>query len=372
MKVAELGSHILVPIHDLQGNVAALISDTPAFYRYTAFGEETLTGNPQNPWRFSSKRTDSETGLVNFGRRYYFPSLGRWLTPDPEGFHDGMNLYAYVHNDPLTHFDEYGLVTFDYRFGWVNCPWNSQYSWTRTMPLATHGISIPPSWGTKFPASNDARRAPSFYPLPKLSPHLYVDGMQNSRYDCWLGGRCLSRTFGGQANILPFHTESFGLFRDLFSVYQSKRDPNYSTFSTRRLNKELLANIHSMDALNDPRKLFVTSFSRGAAYLYHGTKEFTPEQRNRLIVTACGPTMILPRSLGFSVTNLVSEADWCSLWCNPGLSNHPERYQSYADVHILSQEGGVFTRGHYFKNRTYQVGIQDYTVPLYRKYGEIK
>jgi len=37
------------------------------------------------------------------------PTFGRWLTPDPAGFTDGMNLYAFVHNDPLTHFDEYGL-----------------------------------------------------------------------------------------------------------------------------------------------------------------------------------------------------------------------------------------------------------------------
>ena len=50
------------------------------------------------------------TGLVYYGRRYYTPAFGRWLTPDPAGFTDGMNLYAFVHNDPLTHFDEYGLL----------------------------------------------------------------------------------------------------------------------------------------------------------------------------------------------------------------------------------------------------------------------
>jgi len=88
--------------------------------RYSAFGleelytpegqqlEESATGNP---WRFASKRCDSETGFLNFGRRFYDPKTGRWLTPDPKGLDDGPNLYAYVHNSPLTHFDEYGLVT---------------------------------------------------------------------------------------------------------------------------------------------------------------------------------------------------------------------------------------------------------------------
>lgn len=43
--------------------------------------------------------------------RYYDPSLGRWLTPDPAGNIDGPNLYAYVHNNPLIYFDQYGLFS---------------------------------------------------------------------------------------------------------------------------------------------------------------------------------------------------------------------------------------------------------------------
>jgi RHS repeat-associated protein len=109
----ELKSSIYAPIHDLQGNIAALLAlgkTEPTFYRYSAFGEELIKGKNQNPWRFSSKRTDERTQLVSFGRRFYHPVFGRWLTPDPAGFTDGMNLYAFVHNNPLTHFDEYGLL----------------------------------------------------------------------------------------------------------------------------------------------------------------------------------------------------------------------------------------------------------------------
>ena len=83
-------------------------------YRFTAFGEELTTPQTTNPWRYSSKRTDS-TGLVYFGRRYYHPPQGRWLTPDPKGFTDGPNLYAFVQSNPLLYVDHYGLDT-EYNF----------------------------------------------------------------------------------------------------------------------------------------------------------------------------------------------------------------------------------------------------------------
>jgi len=66
-----------------------------------------------SPWRFASKRLDEETGFYYFGKRYYSPQIGRWVTPDPAGFADGPNLYSYVHNSPLTLLDPYGLSALD-------------------------------------------------------------------------------------------------------------------------------------------------------------------------------------------------------------------------------------------------------------------
>lgn len=55
---------------------------------------------------------------------FYAPSLGRWISPDPRGFEDGPNLYAYVHNAPLLDIDLYGewaifrpMRDFGYRMG---------------------------------------------------------------------------------------------------------------------------------------------------------------------------------------------------------------------------------------------------------------
>jgi len=49
---------------------------------------------------------------IHFGRRYYLPEIGRWLTPDPLWFADGPNLYTYVHNHPLAYTDPDGQFAF--------------------------------------------------------------------------------------------------------------------------------------------------------------------------------------------------------------------------------------------------------------------
>jgi RHS repeat-associated protein len=92
-----------IPLHDHRGSVIALLGPHPEISTYSAFGEEEESS--ENPWRFCSKRKDPLTQWIHFGRRDYDPTLGRWMTPDPAGFADGPNLYAYVHNNPLTHLD---------------------------------------------------------------------------------------------------------------------------------------------------------------------------------------------------------------------------------------------------------------------------
>jgi RHS repeat-associated protein len=110
----EIQGILYAPIHDLQGNLCTLVPvhapQKAERYRFSAFGEE-YAPEATSPWRFSSKRTD-ESSLVYYGRRYYSPHLGRWLTPDPLGLSAGINLYAFVSNDPLIRLDDYGLMDY--------------------------------------------------------------------------------------------------------------------------------------------------------------------------------------------------------------------------------------------------------------------
>jgi RHS repeat-associated protein len=74
-------------------------------------------GNPSNPtigtpFQYQGAwggYTDSETGLVLQGHRYYDPATGTWLTRDPIGQAGGVNVYGYVGGDPVNWNDEDGL-----------------------------------------------------------------------------------------------------------------------------------------------------------------------------------------------------------------------------------------------------------------------
>ena len=112
------GAHagIYLTAFDGNGNVVALINaatgEEAARYEYGPFGEPlraTGTLAKLNPFRFSTKYTDDETGLLYYGHRYYNPATGRWLSRDPIEEEGGINLYGFVGNQPTMGIDLLGL-----------------------------------------------------------------------------------------------------------------------------------------------------------------------------------------------------------------------------------------------------------------------
>jgi insecticidal toxin complex protein TccC len=57
--------------------------------------------------RYSGKERDA-SGLYYYGQRYYAPWLQRWISPDPAGAVDGLNLYCMVGNNPMRYTDAHG------------------------------------------------------------------------------------------------------------------------------------------------------------------------------------------------------------------------------------------------------------------------
>jgi len=83
-------------------------------YTYDSFGNTTAsTGSLTNPFQYTGRQFESETGLYYYRARYYDPTTGRFLSEDPIGFKGGINHYSYVDNRPLNFTDPFGLCPCD-------------------------------------------------------------------------------------------------------------------------------------------------------------------------------------------------------------------------------------------------------------------
>ena len=88
-------------------NAAGALANT---YTYDSFGKLTAsTGTLTNPFQFTGREFDAETGLRYYRFRYFDPTVGRFVSEDPIGFDGGINFYLYVQNNPSLLIDPFGL-----------------------------------------------------------------------------------------------------------------------------------------------------------------------------------------------------------------------------------------------------------------------
>lgn len=98
---------------DHLGSVREVTDDEGAMvarYDYDPYGRTTkLSGSEDSDMLYTGHYHDAGSGLYLTMFRAYSPNLARWISRDPIGENGGINLYAYVSNNPINLWDPYGL-----------------------------------------------------------------------------------------------------------------------------------------------------------------------------------------------------------------------------------------------------------------------
>lgn len=197
-----LGSVIALSQYDSGNGHASIVEQ----YEYSAFGETTVTldGSTDNPYRFTGRRWDDETGLYYYRARIYVPELGRFLQPDPIGYADSINIYVYGVNNPLRFVDPLGLASV------ALYEWNNGSSFKETKALNGGGTNISDNFDFRRSASEQDYAIPvtssgdAFAALQALVESgveiddLYIFGHGSSGNQQFAGGMLQSITASGE------------------------------------------------------------------------------------------------------------------------------------------------------------------------------
>ena len=141
------------------GSITSMDSNSGAVaqtYTYDSFGRLTgSSGSLTNPFQYTARESDPETGLYYYRARYYAPSAGRFVSEDPIQSEGGINFYVYAGNNSANFGDGTGLCPSPKCFAQlyyrpvdvdgVDIGANHSFWWVRGSDGVDHIISAGPS-----------------------------------------------------------------------------------------------------------------------------------------------------------------------------------------------------------------------------------
>ncbi len=363
----ELDNEVYVPMYDLFGNVRVLMNSIfqpMASYTYSAFGEIIEDDSSvDNPWRFFSKRYDPILGLTLFGRRFYDPETGRFLTPDPAGFTDSLNLYAFVLNDPLTRMDLYGLATTDYiksnlfgeSFRFLGD--GIYYVASNLLPIGPiqdlmimlsnflSGVTRPVAPRSCCPAENIGGN--HFNSETRV---VYVNGMKNDHEDGRESSGFISDSLAG-SGVTFVHHNTQGLVTDMAVAALGKA--GFQTESSKKFAEALRSEINTVGGNG---RVFVFAHSRGSIELRNALKLLSKEEKRLLHIRTFGSAdLFKDRDVG-SLKHFISSRDAIVLLSPIRFAKAVFSPES-SNVTILPSKGGLFD--HSFLGETYREAVRE-------------
>ena len=327
----ELAGRVYTTLSDARGSISCLINSAGKAcenYRYTAFGTSTSHSNLNNPWRFCSKRFDSESHWVFFGRRYYAPSLTRFTTPDPLGYSEGLNLYTFVHNNPF-HSDLYGYRDregpleshnlFDFAHKLFHRAMQC-IEWIGKNMIPLPGIrdvvEAVGRWGTGGQLFSLAE-----YHLSHCQVHpiqgqkvsgatvVYINGVRNHLDESIEAATALSKKLGG-IQVMILYNSTQGLLMDsLFDTFILKMFGAISPVESMIIDFVKATLQQSPDEI-----IHIHAHSQGGFHLKNSARKLSPEERSHIEAVTYGSAALIAHGTFGAVRNYVSKGDFVPLF----------------------------------------------------------
>jgi len=299
------------------------------------------------------------------------------LTPDPIGRDGGPNLYAYVLNGPLTHFDAYGLVAESGGFGESlgNMLWNIGKYVAGCANLVVSSLEIlGECWKNECPIpiirdtlSSIAHllRTGSLnsYQMEYSGPHSstnrqgalaidpkraigYVCGIKNLFDDAFNAALSISLKFGGMRVDYTYNA-THGFISDICETACQKLGiPTNSVKCCVKMVNDMFK------GLDPDGRILLYGFSQGGQIIDGIRPYFSAEQLSRIDVVSLGSAKVISNEGFGSVRNYISSADFVTFITDP-LGMIKSLFSDSHRVEFLSSTALPFS-GHELINDAYQ------------------
>lgn len=368
----ELKDTLYAPIHDHKGSVRCLVNTSnqkvESVARFSAFGEEKIQGTVVSPWGYSSKRVDEELGLVYFGRRYYDPEIGRWITKDPMGTPDSINRYAFVLNDPLNNLDLYG----NFSIGDIwNTLWNGIQSISQTLEILRYNLSFTEYISPHF--DKVAQQVIGRYPLhfagfytnaSEVGVHgkgelhnkvrvTLINGILNARIDYKESIDFLSQTHGGN-NIHYVFDATSGWTWDILRAIAAKF--GHVSPQAGQLAATWKALIQEMGGIDGGGLVIHYAHSVGGTHTHTALSLLTDEEKKMIRIITFGSPTLSDNPAAESITNYVSIRDGVPLLDPIGFMRAVFGYSE--NTHLIGSIVGIPFIDHTLNSPTYKNMIE--------------
>jgi RHS repeat-associated protein len=285
--------------------------------------------------------SDSATGLIYARARWFHPFTGTFLTPDPMGYRDSSNLYAFAGGDPVNGRDPTGMATdpltkeereqAQAKAAALNAQCRSD-----RLSAACLGLT-----GALFGDRKAETIRVNGRRFPGKSPVVFINGITNEREEAIATAAKISDRLGVPVDLIWNPTQNF-LADIAQTVFVNKAGkPDATTVETvNYLRKRLAA---------DPNgNITVLSHSQGGSIFSTAAGLLTRDERARIDgVTWAAAAYTQPTDLG-SLRNIINVLDPVPLLAGKTLSfekeneytfflnwpfNHPA--QSYLDAQLF-------------------------------------